>query len=476
MKLLLNFRRKSSARGRSLDLAPLTELEVDDVKCPPPPAPSPSSMCVSRCASLTSMDSMAAALALTPVSLTFAGGIGNSFTDGPLPSMTHAEQPESPRVAPLVATVGPTNLRSNLRCAARPKRSRRSKTTVAYQAESALREDIAATFGANVPSSPRSQPVSGSLPDLLSSACRRRSGSAESSTASTPFVMTPADLTPVQEVPTVPGPLVPTSPKPSMHPLSSPSSPVLATRRRSSVEGVKAYFAPLLSSKSSFSPTRLSVVSPTGSSFGGDSPSPTVSFFHNSEGSHRRRSLGSLFASDDSPVDPVFTGLSQSGSAHTFGGAVILLDTPAVDTPVHVSPFRSPKNTSTRLAERRPINLDLSAASRRPHSRAPFHSTRSPSFQSPRTPPITPETDESLSAQQDSKPAGNTNGTAPVEQLEETLQWILNTPPETPPDHTASLPRVKPLDFPPLIDANGVKEYRKGPRKLSAVVEGASPV
>lgn len=492
MKLLFGLRRKSSSRNTKKAL-PVQSDRVSDIHpyVGPPPSLNSSSINLSRCTSLESMDSMAAALALLPEQLGQLDLAANLAQDlDEITVSTHPQSP-SPRVAALVSTVGPSQLRSNIR--AKPKRVRSSERGL----EMKLRDDISKTLGGPHRPSLDLGRIAGSNMRLTAtdsgfttntSDGASASTSTDTSAASSPYAITPRDLTPTEEVAII-FPTSSTSGHQLPHSLDGPKEEPSPTPSR-------RCFAPHLPFKSSFSPALIPAASPTGSSFGGDfgSLSPTFSYFHSSDGSRPRRSWGSIFGNDEAMASPSGSGSFQIGSSGVSGssptravgdmfgaGSVILLVSPTSELYPSTSTFPSRRRTSMRLAECRPIALDLSAASRCPHLTPHSRRTSAPSFPTTQhptfrqlTPPVTPELGASLSAAQDK--LLNTPHTGQLEARNDiTLQWVLSTPPDTPPDQPSPLPRLKPIDFPPLPEMNEVREYRKGLRRLSAVVESASP-
>lgn len=159
----------------------------------------------------------------------------------------------------------------------------------------------------------------------------------------------------------------------------------------------------LLPSLPTFHPTSSSspAVSPTGSAFNGNHGpiSPSFSNFKfgvdNEFSVSTPRHWDSFFGQSQGKVvrtRSITSGVDSTPSwttGNVFGESVFCLDSPTSDVPLPPSVFRSSRPTSTRLAERRPIVLDMSTARRRPrHITAPCVPLSSPSSTTTITPVV----------------------------------------------------------------------------------------
>jgi hypothetical protein len=202
---------------------------------------------------------------------------------------------------------------------------------------------------------------------------------------------------------------------------AEPASPVLAHAGHTplSTTPLDAHFsinAPLLIQKPAFSPGLAPLPSPC-SQFSGETyaRSPCLSHFalgNSSKTRHRPRpSVTSIFGQDDCGASAIGTEASHSPSSlrsHTDMFGRSKPESPVFAT-ARIATFRASRATFLRIAEHRPISLDMSAATRKPRSDRQSSMTRSPvspkfatgAVTPKHTPPVSPLGQEIVASQTD---------------------------------------------------------------------------
>lgn len=296
------------------------------------------------------------------------------------PAPTRPPAPRSPVVAAIQRTLGPTQLRSVL--PQKPKRVVRPKT-----ARHSIDETPAFASGRTSISSP---------------------------------------------APALPGFMTASNSAPTLSTI--PASPVVSKKEES--PRPTADHAPLMLQRPAFSPLLDGLPSPCASDFGGDlyTPSPTLQCF----------TLGHRAGKQISPNSPSRLSTSSFNAVPPPTPSPTTKSRLNPDSPVLRSTRITALKTSKsflRLADKRPMALDLSAATRKPRVRQPtnlmFVKTPDSAVggQLRHTPPVSPKSDTRTE-----------EGSGAIEtgegQYQAVLDWVMNTPPKTPEEDDVCLPVV----------------------------------
>lgn len=426
-----------------------TQTTTTDATPPPPPLEPryTTKINLARCSSLESMDTMKAALYLRPSQL--------GQYDIECPETPRRPKQKSPPRPVLVRTFGPTVLRSN-RQYQKQMMQRRSKSEKAQLRRStptqptrsrppsmlmvpnaAVQAAAVAVAGFATQGPKEEVPVPGdtvavAVVDHDSTMPMMDKDDVAPPSPVPSNLITPLDLNPADECT---GYFPDTSGRQSAVAHAIADNDHRGTTVPNTVDqpqsvkqsGTTNALIALLPSLPTFYPTSSSpIASPTGStSRGGDTGpiSPTFSNFKfgadHGPSVNSLRSWDSVFGqSKVVRTRSITIGVDSTplwNPGNVFGESVVLRSSPASDVPLSPSVYRSSRPTSIRLAENRPIVLDMSTARRRPRqitvpcvpplSPTTISSTSAVFKDTTRsfTSPMSPATKGSLSGAQDSK-------------------------------------------------------------------------
>jgi len=222
---------------------------------------------------------------------------------------------------------------------------------------------------------------------------------------------------------------------------ASTSAPTLSTIPASPVDSKKddsprtnVDHAPLMLQRPASSPLLDGLPSPCASDFGGDlcTPSPTLECF----------TLGYRAGKQISPNSPSRLSTSSSNAVPPPTPSPTTTSRLNPDSPVlrstRITVLKSSKSF-LRLADKRPMALDLSAATRKPRVRQPtnlmFVKTPDSAVggQLRQTPPVSPKSDTRTGEAIGVMNYGD-------KQKQAVLDWVLDTPPKTPEENDVCLP------------------------------------